>query len=168
MNDWEKSSLDFDRNVNWDHITQDPENKEKYAFISINNERGNIQRRLARGWAIWDKETSGYQDVYDLDNKSAAKRSKDGGMVARVPVGMGANGPTEQILMYKPIEQYRAQELATHKRNADAQIGSVTAAAEAKGAAGLTGVDGVKGTGMTQEESGFAPEPGSDVQQGNS
>jgi hypothetical protein len=59
MSDWEKNSMDFDLNVNWSHITENPEYKGKYKFISINNEGGNIQRRIARGWAVWDKESDG-------------------------------------------------------------------------------------------------------------
>jgi hypothetical protein len=162
---WEDNSLEFDLNVDWRHITDRPENKE-FKFISINNESGNIQRRLNKGWAIWDKEDAQHQDVWH-PNKSAAKVSKDEGMVARIPVGQGKNGPTEQILMYKPMEQWLKQEGAMHKRNAADALATVDQAAAAKGEAGMEGIAGVKGTGMVEQESFMAPDPGSDVNQTN-
>lgn len=170
MSDWDKNTMDFDLNIDWSHITEHPDNKGKYKFISINNEGGAIQKRLARGWAVWDKEDLGYQSVWD--NKSVAKRSKEDSMVARVPVGQGRYGPTEQILLYKPMDQWQREELAVHKKNADDAIGSVNASANKEKLQAVGGVNAASGSSDVGElnnlQTNIAPEPGSDVVQGNS
>jgi hypothetical protein len=170
MSDWE-SELDWERNINFDHITENKEYKEQYAFAVINNERGEIQRKQKKGWMLWDKGDDGYVDTFDPEGgKSAAKREDDPqSMYARVPVGRGKAGlPVDAYLMYMPLDMYQERVLGVHKKRADAQLQGVTVAAQEAAQAKGEGVDGVKGL-EGQMNISMGPEfKDSDVNMGNS
>ena len=161
--DWNRNSLEWDLNINFSHITENPENKALYTFAIINNEKGKIQRLQAKGWMLWDKaDNGGYADRIDpITGKSAAKKEDEtGSMYSYVPVGMaGGDKPCDAYLMYMPNAMYKERIHDVHVANAKRQVEGVTIAAQQVAAS-----KGMGGEGLVREVGTLS----SDVKQGNS
>jgi hypothetical protein len=164
--DWNKNTLDWDLNINFSHITEDPENKAKYEFCVINDEKGQVSRKMAKGWMLWDKgDGGGYVDKIGpgLEGKSAAKKEDDKGMHSSVPVGMASGTEAcTAYLLYMPRDMYKVRVSDVHIANAKRQVEGVTVAAREVAASKGDGSGSV-----IREEGTLTKSTSSDVAMGN-
>ncbi len=147
LDDIKENTMDWADNIRFGHITEDPANKSRFKFAVINDEKGKIQRLMAKGWCLWEGGDGGYVDKIGevLEKRSAAKtEDEQGAMHASVPVGMaGTNQPCTAYLMFMPIEMYNERVRDVHRSNAQRQISGVTASARATAESKGRGLDRV-------------------------
>jgi hypothetical protein len=116
-----RRSMGKPKNINFDHIMDDPTNMHKAYCLAANQPAGNIHMHQQRGWQL--VETSDLNSHFiDPDSESNSVK-KDS--YASVVVGAGADGPLKNYLMWMPIKQYEDTILKWKDEEARNQLESV-------------------------------------------